>query len=98
MAVETIYRSTYKPSEVFMKKSEADQYDSMLEAAEGLAAIVRHVLPHVSEEDAEKVGIYMAERRASLAAALKKDSGSIMAMLKDEGKALSSVVPLANAS
>lgn len=98
MAVECVYRSSYRPSELFMNKSDADQYDRMLEVAENLSSLIRHVLPTVSEDDAEKLGIFMAERRDHLATALKKNPSGIVDLLKAEATALAPVVPLANAS
>jgi uncharacterized protein len=98
MAVETIYRSTFKSGVVFLNRAEADAYDRVLETAENLSSLIRHVLPNVSEDDAEKLGIFMAERRDSLAVALKKNPSGITELLKADVSALAPVVQLANAS
>lgn len=98
MAVETVYRSSYDPSTQFMTRSEADKYDLMLETAEHLSSLIRHVLPAVTEDDAEKLGIYMAQNREALATALKKNPGGISALIKPEGTTSGSVVSLHAAS
>jgi dsDNA-binding SOS-regulon protein len=95
MAVETVYRSSYRPTELFMDKSEADKYDRMLEIAENLGDVFRHVLPNMTEHDAETLSIFLAERREPLAAALKKNPAGIKALIEDQtGEAPSNVVPL----
>lgn len=84
MAVECVYRSTYRPNEIFMQKSDADRYDRMLAVAEHLANLVRHVLPNVSEEDAETLAVFMSEQRDSLAVAFKKDPELIKDLIKSK--------------
>ncbi|MCF5382495.1 hypothetical protein GIW05_03115 [Pseudomonas syringae] len=98
MAVETVYRSSYDLSTQFMKRSEADKHDLMLETAEHLSSLIRHVLPTVTEDDAEKLGIYMAQNREALATALKKNPSGISGLIKPVGTTAGSVVSLPAAS
>lgn len=97
MTVECVYRSTYNKSEVFVDKNEADKYDRMLETAEHLSSMISHVLPSLSEGDAEKLSIYMAERREALAVALKKKPSAIAELIKEK-EPTDNVVPLASVS
>jgi dsDNA-binding SOS-regulon protein len=97
MAVECVYRSTRQPEVIFMTRSEADEHDRKLEVAENLSALIRHVLPSLSEDDAETLGIYMAERREKLMPALKKNPEAILELIQDKETVSSSVVPLPKA-
>lgn len=81
-----------------MTRSEADEYDRKLECGEALASMFRHVLPNLSEEDAETLGIFVAERRVEVAAALKKNPADILELIKMQAPATGSVVPLSQAS
>lgn len=99
MAVECVYRSTYNQAELFMTRSEADKYDLMLETAEHLAAVFQHVLPNLPEQDAEKLSIFLAERRDALVAALKKNPAGIKALIEEPADtANGNVVQLSEAS
>lgn len=92
MAVETVYRSTLNPEKIMASRKEADAYDEMLETAEHLGALVSHVLPNLSEQDAELLSIFMAEHRTELAAALKKNPAAIKELISPSEP--SNVVPL----
>ncbi len=80
-----------------MNKAEAESHDRMLEIGENLSTVFRHVLPALSEEDAETLGIFLSKRRNELVAAIKKDPGAILDLIK-EGPAQTTVVALAHAS
>ncbi|MFL1449271.1 YebG family protein [Pseudomonas tritici] len=84
MAVETVYRSTHKPEVLFMTRQEADLHDRMLEVAENLSTLFRHVLPSLSEDDAEKLAIFMSERRDELVPGLKKNPADILLLLQTQ--------------
>lgn len=81
-----------------MTRSEAELHDQKLDCGEALASLFRHVLPNMSEDDAETLGIFIAERRKELAAALKKNPADIRELVKASGSAAGSVVALAQAS
>lgn len=81
-----------------MTRAEAEAHDRKLEVAENLSALFRHVLPNMAEEDAENLGIFIADRRVQLAAALKKNPADILELLKPQDAEPSTVVPLAKAS
>lgn len=81
-----------------MTKAEAEAHDRKLEVAENLSSLFRHVLPNLTEDDAETLGIFIADRRAELASALKKNPADILELLKSQEPASASVVPLAQAS
>lgn len=98
MAVECVYRSTRQPEQIFMTRNEADEHDRKLEIAENLASVIRHVLPSVSEEDAETLGIFMAERRDKLVPAMKKNPAGILALIETAEDGSNKVVPLSQAS
>ncbi|KAF0254000.1 YebG family protein [Pseudomonas putida] len=98
MAVEQVFRSTHDKETLFMLKADADAYDRKLECAEALSSLFRHVLPNMSEDDAEALGIYIADRRAELASALKKNPADILELIKPQEPASGSVEPLALAS
>lgn len=98
MAVEAVYRSTRQPETLFMTRQEADRHDLMLEVAENLSSMFRRVLPNMSEDDAETLGIFMSERRDELAVGFKKNPGAILDLLKPTESVPGTVVPLANAS
>lgn len=81
-----------------MTKAEAEAHDRKLECAEALASLFLHVLPNMSEDDAENLSIFIADHRVEVAAALKKNPADIRELLKAQPPATSSVVPLAQAS
>lgn len=86
MAVETLYRSSRDPESHFMNKAEAESHDRMLEIGENLSTIFRHVLPALSEDDAETLGIFLSKRRNELVTAIKKDPGALLDLIKEEPK------------
>ena len=98
MAVECVYRSTRQSEVIFMTRSEADEHDRKLEVAETLSSLFRHVLPTLSEDDAETLSIFLAERRDKLAPALKKNPDAILELMQAEETASGSVVPISKAS
>lgn len=98
MAVESVYRSTRDPEVIFMTRSEADEHDRKLEVAENLASVFRHVLPSMSEDDAEVLGIFLAERRDKLVPALKKNPEAILELIPMAENALGAVVQLSKVS
>ncbi len=98
MAVECVYRSTRQPEQIFMTRSEADEHDRKLEIAENLASVIRHVLPTVSEEDAETLGIFLSERRNKLVPALKKNPPGILELIEKAEEVSGTVVPMPQAS
>lgn len=98
MAVEVVFRSSYETEVLFMTRSEAEAHDRKLECGEALASLFRHVLTTMSEEDAETLGMFVAEHRADVAAALKKNPADILQLIKPKETATGSVVPLAQAS
>lgn len=81
-----------------MTRAEAQLHDEKLDCGEALANLFRHVLPNMSEDDAETLGIFLAERRKELAAALKKNPADIRELVKASESAAGSVVALAQAS
>lgn len=81
-----------------MTKAEAEAHDRKLECGEALALLFRHVLPNMSEDDAETLGIFIADRRTELAAALKKYPADIRELFKTQEPETGSVVSLAHAS
>ncbi|WP_121498151.1 YebG family protein [Pseudomonas aeruginosa] len=98
MAVEVLYRSSRDPECLLMNKADAEAHDRMLEVGENLATVFRHVLPSMSEENAETLGIFLSKRRSELVAAIKKDPAAILDLIKPDGATAGTVVPLANAS
>lgn len=69
-----------------------------MEVAENLASLFRHVLPNMSEDDAETLGIFLAERRDKLAPALKKSPEAILDLIPVTENAQGSVVPISKVS
>ena len=98
MAVEVLYRSSRDPECLMTNKADAEAHDRMLEVGENLAAVFRHVLPSMSEENAETLGIFLSKRRSELVAAIKKDPSAILDLIKSDEAPGGSVVHLANAS
>lgn len=98
MAVETVYRSTYNPEVLFVTRQEAELHDRMLEVAENLSSVFRHVLPQLSEENAETLAIFLAQRRDELVPALKKNPGDILKLIEPPASTPSTVVELAKVS
>lgn len=98
MAVEQLFRSTFDKEKVFMTRGEAELHDLKLDVCDALGSLFRHVLPNLSEDDAETLGYFMAERRKELAAALKKNPADIRELIKPQEPASGSVESLAQAS
>ncbi|MQT59978.1 hypothetical protein GHO41_21890 [Pseudomonas sp. FSL R10-0399] len=98
MAVEQVFRSSYDRSVTYMTRSEAEAHDRKLECGESLALLFRHVLPNMNEDDAETLGMFIADRRTELAAALKKNPADIRELFKTQEQGTGSVVSLAQAS
>jgi len=97
MAVEFVYRSSDDPENFFMTREEANEHDRKLELAEHLSRMLRFVLPNLSEDDAEDAGIFMAENRDKLAAALKKNPSAILELIQPQELEAGNVVPIADA-
>lgn len=81
-----------------MTKAEAEAHDRKLECGEVLSSLFRHVLPNMKEEDAETLGMFIAERRGEVGSALKRNPADILRLLQPQEPASSSVVSLAQAS
>ena len=60
MAVEQLFRSTFDKEKVFMTRGEAELHDLKLDVCDALGSLFRHVLPNLSEDDAETLGYFMA--------------------------------------
>ncbi|SDU20971.1 YebG family protein [Halopseudomonas salegens] len=81
MAVETLYRSSRDPEQLFMDKAAADRHDQMLELAEQLSAVLRHAVPSINESQAEEAGVFMARHREHFAKAFKRNGDALDELL-----------------
>lgn len=83
MAVETLYRSSRDPEQLFMDKAAADRHDQMLELAEQLSVLLLHAVPSLNEPQAEEAGIYLARNRDALARAFKRNGDALNELLAE---------------
>jgi dsDNA-binding SOS-regulon protein len=94
MAVESRYVVIRKAVEVetFMDKRAADEYDKMLDIADGLSEIFEQAPVEISESIREELSIYLAQNREEVLVALqakkakvvsKKSAGSSQKKTKD---------------
>ena len=81
MAVVTLYMSDRDQSKTFSDKKEADNYDKMLELAENVSVWMEKEIEGLSEEQAEAIGLLLAENKENLLKALK---GKPEVLLLDE--------------
>lgn len=71
MAVVTLFMSDRDTSKTFTDKKDADQYDKMLELAENVSAWLEQKVENLSENQAETIGMLIAENKELLAKAIK---------------------------
>ena len=71
MAVVTLYMSDRDQSKTFTDKKEADNYDKKLEFAENVSLWLEREISGLSEENAESIGLLLANNKDSLLTALK---------------------------
>jgi dsDNA-binding SOS-regulon protein len=71
MAVVTLYMSDRDQSKTFSDKKEADNYDKMLELAENVSVWMEKEIAGLSEEQAESIGMLIANNKDNLFKALK---------------------------
>ncbi|WP_144393169.1 YebG family protein [Pleionea sediminis] len=71
MAVVTLYMSDRDKSKTFTDKKEADQYDKMLELAENVSTWLENEVEGLTEDQAETIGMLIAENKETLAKAIK---------------------------
>jgi dsDNA-binding SOS-regulon protein len=94
MAVESRYVVIRKAVEVetFMDKRAADEYDKMLDIADGLSEIFEQAPVELSESIREELSVYLAQNREEVLVALqakkakivnKKSAGSSQKKTKD---------------
>lgn len=84
MAVETLYRSSRDPEQLFMDKAAADRHDQMLELAEQLSAVLRHAVPDINETQAEEAGVFMARHREQFARAFKRNCDALADLMPSD--------------
>ena len=79
MPVETRYVVLRNNVEVetFMDKKSADEYDKMLDMADGLSALLEASPVTLSDEDTEKLSIYLAKEREALLIALQAKKAKV---------------------
>ncbi len=76
MAVVTIYMSDRDPQgPTFTDRKAADEYDKMLEIAEVISESVQHLVPGVSEEQAEEFGLLIAKNKEQFMNVLRGKTG-----------------------
>ncbi len=73
MSVETRFVVIRNEEEVktFMDKKSADEYDKMLDIAEGISSMLSESPISISENDKETLSIFFAKRREDLLIALQ---------------------------
>ena len=85
MAVETRFVVIRNNEEVktFMDKKAADEYDRMLDIADGISEMLSESPIQLSDNDCETLSVFLAERREELLIALQAKKPSIVSKKKD---------------
>ncbi|MFT6193198.1 MAG: dsDNA-binding SOS-regulon protein [Cognaticolwellia sp.] len=80
MAVESRYVVIRKAVEVetFMDKRAADEYDKMLDIADGLSVILEQASVEISESICEELSIYLAQNREEVLVALQAKKAKVV--------------------
>ncbi len=78
MAVVILYMSDRDQSKTFTNKKEAEAYDKKLELAANISQWMKNEIADLSEEQAESIGLLIAENKAPLAKALKGNSAVLL--------------------
>lgn len=95
MSVETLYRSTRDPENLFMTRSEADAHDAMLELAETIQTVLHKAVPGISDDHLESVSIYMAKNRDTFAKAFAKKPDVLLGLIERDTAGANSSEPSA---
>lgn len=93
MAVVAMWKCD-RDDEMFDTKKDADAHDKMLELAENFSLLFEKQVEGISEKDAEKIGLLLAQNKSVLIAACKGNPD----LLLDIGSAnqeASNITPLA---
>ncbi|WP_455233493.1 YebG family protein [Geopseudomonas aromaticivorans] len=72
MAVLIRYCSSYDPETIFLDKNAADAHDRKIELAEALASVLSKAAPSLTEEQADELGLFMANNRETFGKAFTK--------------------------
>lgn len=83
MAVVTLYMSDRDKNKTFTDKKEADNYDKMLELAETVSVWMEKEISGISEEQAEAIGLLLAENKDTLMKAIKGKPSVLLANAED---------------
>ena len=86
MAVVTLYMSDRDQSKTFTDKKEADNYDKMLELAENVSVWMEREIDGISDEQAEAIGLLLAENKDTLLKALKGKPAVLLEEPSDESE------------
>ncbi len=98
MAVTTLYMSDRDPEKrTFTDKKEADALDKKLEFAENLRLFLEARIAGLDEEQAEQIGLLIAEHKDEMLIALK-GKPEVLAEIDQEPDNVESITPKTKAS
>ncbi|MEH6569888.1 MAG: YebG family protein [Halioglobus sp.] len=79
---------------MFENKKDADDYDKMLELAEGFSAFLLSKANGISDQDAEDIGLLLSKNKNLLIAACKGKPGLLLDIGDAEQSGTSNITPL----
>ena len=80
---------------MFENKKDADDYDKMLELAEGFSAFLLRKADGISDQDAEDIGLLLSKNKNLLIAACKGKPDLLLDISDPEQAETSNITPLA---
>jgi dsDNA-binding SOS-regulon protein len=80
---------------MFENKKDADDYDKMLELAEGFSAFLLRKSDGISDKDAEDIGLLLSKNKNLLIAACKGKPNLLLDISDTEQSETSNITPLA---
>jgi dsDNA-binding SOS-regulon protein len=80
---------------MFENKKDADDYDKMLELAEGFSAFLLRKADGISDKDAEDIGLLLSKNKNLLIAACKGKPDLLLDISDTEQTETSNITPLA---
>jgi len=93
MAVVVMWKCD-RDNSMFTDKKEADAHDKMLELAEHFSDFLKLQLDDISDNNAEKFGLLLAQHKDSVISACKGKPAALLDIAADPGKIESNVTPL----
>lgn len=80
---------------MFASKKDAEAYDKMLELAHGFSQLIEAHATDISTEDAEAIGLLLAQHKDRVMAACKGKTDELEALAEEDLGELATVTPIA---